>query len=596
MRNFLVAFVLSALTAPAVASAQGFDTQQFHAGPSLRTNHFNVSSAQILGHTQYELGLMLDYAASPLVFDPRLEDELVDIVGGQLTLGLNGAIGLFDRLEVGFSLPMILDQTGDQYAPLGANAAPDPGFGIGDLRLVPEVSLLNQHTEEDPGGASLSLALHLWLPTGSEEVYQGDNGVRVEPRIAFDYVLPRDITVSANVGYLIRQEAVVANLEVDDTFTWGVGLDVPFSDFHAIAELTGDVSTAATASAAEETPLATNLGGRYFFAKGVMAQAGVGIGMNQGFGTPRWRFFAGVSYARTPDPDPDDDGILRDDDSCPLEPEDVDGFEDTDGCPDYDNDQDGVSDSDDSCPMDPEDADGFVDEDGCPDLDNDGDRVLDLDDACPNEPEDIDGFEEMDGCPDPDNDADGVLDVDDFCPLDAEDIDGFEDSDGCPDDDNDRDGFFDPVDACPDEAEDFDGLEDDDGCPEEGSGAVLLTCDAIEITDRVYFDTDSDTIQARSFNLLDQIAGVMRSAQFIRLVRVEGHTDDRGEADYNRELSDRRAQAVLRYLVDAGVEARRLQAVGHGEDHAIADNSTRAGRNQNRRVDFVVVEQDSQCE
>ncbi|MFT6399089.1 MAG: outer membrane protein OmpA-like peptidoglycan-associated protein [Bradymonadia bacterium] len=596
MRNILLAVALSAVAAPAVVSAQGFDTQQFNLGPSLSTNHFNVSSARILDHTQYEFGLMLDYASSPLVFDPRLEEELVEIVDGQLTLGLNGAIGLFDRLEIGFSVPLILDQTGDEYAPLGDAAAPDPGFGVGDVRIVPEVLFFNQDTDEDPGGAALSLALHLWLPTGSEEVYQGDGGIRLEPRVAFDYVLPRDVTVSANVGYLLRQEAVLANLEVDDTFTWGLGLDVPFSDFHAIAELTGDVSTAASGSAAEETPLATNLGGRYFFANGIMAQAGLGVGMNQGFGTPRWRFFAGLSYARTPDADPDDDGILRDDDACPLEAEDFDGFEDTDGCPERDNDQDGVNDEDDGCPMDAEDVDGFEDDDGCVDTDNDSDRILDEDDACPDEPEDIDGFEEMDGCPDPDNDGDGVLDVDDFCPLDAEDVDGFEDSDGCPDEDNDRDGRLDAVDACPDEAEDFDGLEDEDGCPEEGAGAVQLTCDAIEITERVYFDTDSDTIQARSFNLLDQIAGVMRGAQFIRSMRVEGHTDDRGDAEYNRDLSDRRAQAVLRYLVEAGVESRRLQAMGFGEEQPVADNETRDGQNQNRRVDFVVVDQDTQCE
>ncbi len=596
MRKILLAVVLSALLVPAAVSAQGFDTQQFHAGPSLRTNHFNVASARILDHKQYEFGLMLDYAASPLVFDPRQQDELVDIVGGQLTLGLNGAIGLFDRLEIGFSVPMILTQSGDEYAPLGDVMAPNAGFGIGDIRVVPEVLLFNQHSEADPGGAALSLAVHVWLPTGDEAVYQGDSSARAEPRVAFDYVLPRDVTVSASLGYLIRDEAMLANLEVDDTLTWGIGLDVPFSDFHAIAEINGDMSTQVGDSQTEETPLSTNLGGRYFFANGLMAQAGVGVGMNQGFGTPRWRLFAGLSYARSPDPDPDQDGILGGDDACPSAAEDVDAFEDEDGCPDSDNDQDDVPDVDDRCPMDPEDQDDFEDGDGCPDPDNDEDRILDTEDECPNESEDIDGFEEMDGCPDPDNDGDSILDVDDLCLLTPEDVDGFDDEDGCPDEDNDGDGMLDADDACPDEPEDYDGLEDDDGCPEEGSGEVQLTCDAIEIAERVYFDTASDTIQARSFNLLDQIAGVMRAAQFIRVVRVEGHTDARGDAEYNRDLSDRRAQAVVRHLVDAGVEARRLQAVGYGEDQPVDDNTTTDGQNQNRRVDFVVVEQDSQCE
>jgi outer membrane protein OmpA-like peptidoglycan-associated protein len=98
--------------------------------------------------------------------------------------------------------------------------------------------------------------------------------------------------------------------------------------------------------------------------------------------------------------DRDHDGILDDDDGCPDEPEDRDGFEDDDGCPDRDNDRDGVPDVDDGCPLVPEDADGFEDEDGCPDVDNDGDGILDAQDECPNEPEVVNGVDDADGCPD----------------------------------------------------------------------------------------------------------------------------------------------------------------------------------------------------
>jgi len=130
--------------------------------------------------------------------------------------------------------------------------------------------------------------------------------------------------------------------------------------------------------------------------------------------------------------DTDSDGIPDAEDACPDDPEDVDGFEDEDGCPDPDNDADGVPDSSDACPDDAEDADGFEDSDGCPDLDNDGDGILDVADACPNAPEDVDGFQDADGCPDPDNDGDGILDVGDACPNAPEDADGFQDADGCP--------------------------------------------------------------------------------------------------------------------------------------------------------------------
>jgi len=100
-----------------------------------------------------------------------------------------------------------------------------------------------------------------------------------------------------------------------------------------------------------------------------------------------------------------------------------------------------IPDVDDECTMKPEDMDGFQDDDGCPDLDNDGDGIPDTDDQCKNTPEDVDGFEDKDGCPDPDNDGDGIKDAADKCPDEPEDIDGFQDDDGCPDIDNDNDGI-----------------------------------------------------------------------------------------------------------------------------------------------------------
>lgn len=98
--------------------------------------------------------------------------------------------------------------------------------------------------------------------------------------------------------------------------------------------------------------------------------------------------------------DRDGDGILDDIDQCPDVAEDLDGFEDEDGCPDFDNDGDGIADNVDECPNDPEDLDGFQDQDGCPDTDNDKDGILDQDDNCPNNPETVNGYKDQDGCPD----------------------------------------------------------------------------------------------------------------------------------------------------------------------------------------------------
>jgi OOP family OmpA-OmpF porin len=101
-----------------------------------------------------------------------------------------------------------------------------------------------------------------------------------------------------------------------------------------------------------------------------------------------------------PDPDLDKDGIVNEQDQCPTDPEDADGFEDDNGCPDPDNDQDQILDAVDQCPVEAEDVDQFEDEDGCPELDNDGDSIPDDMDPCPLEPENVNGFEDSNGCPD----------------------------------------------------------------------------------------------------------------------------------------------------------------------------------------------------
>ncbi len=184
---------------------------------------------------------------------------------------------------------------------------------------------------------------------------------------------------------------------------------------------------------------------------------------------PEWIMQIGVSRQFSiGGQDRDGDGIVDRKDSCPDSPEDMDGYQDEDGCPEYDNDGDGIADELDGAPNDPEDFDGWQDEDGIPEYDNDGDGILDRWDLCPNEPEDMDGHRDDDGCPDDfqDRDNDGVADELDGCPDTPEDLDGFEDEDGCPDQDNDLDGIDDQDDVCPNDPEDYDGVDDDDGCPE----------------------------------------------------------------------------------------------------------------------------------
>ncbi|MBK8481393.1 MAG: OmpA family protein [Proteobacteria bacterium] len=251
-----------------------------------------------------------------------------------------------------------------------------------------------------------------------------------------------------------------------------------------------------------------------------------------------------------------------------------------------DTDGDGIFDRDDQCPRVPEDKDGFRDTDGCPEADNDGDGIPDVKDLCPNHPEDIDAFVDDDGCPDLDNDNDGVPDALDSCPVRPEDHDGFEDEDGCPDEDNDKDNLPDLVDRCPDQAEDYDGEEDEDGCPDRYR-LVVVTQTKLELKQKIHFATAKTRILPISFPLLNEVAQVLRDHSRL-WVRIEGHTDSRGAADYNRGLSDGRANAVRAYLMGQGVSAERMEAIGHGEDRPIAANRTHAGRAANRRVEFFI--------
>jgi outer membrane protein OmpA-like peptidoglycan-associated protein len=321
--------------------------------------------------------------------------------------------------------------------------------------------------------------------------------------------------------------------------------------------------------------------------------------MNEGLGNPDVRFFAGATLSPSVNPgelDKDRDGVPNKYDQCPYEMEDLDGFQDDDGCPDPDNDGDGILDVDDACATEAEDIDGFQDEDGCPDPDNDGDGILDVNDACATEAETVNGYMDTDGCPDTvpaaDSDGDGLDDSLDECPSAKEDFDGFQDEDGCPDRDNDLDGVLDAVDTCPNEKEVFNGFEDEDGCPDEAEARVYIDRSQIVITDKIYFETSKSVIKSESYSLLNEIADLLLTHTELKTIRVEGHTDGDGGETYNFDLSQSRAESVVDYLVQRGVDRTRLDPAGFGKRRPIADNDTEEGKRKNRRVEFLIIDKD----
>jgi OOP family OmpA-OmpF porin len=113
----------------------------------------------------------------------------------------------------------------------------------------------------------------------------------------------------------------------------------------------------------------------------------------------------------------------------------------------------------------------------------------------------------------------------------------------------------------------------------------------IEITEKVMFDYNKATIKVDSNELLNDVATVFTENAKIKKVRIEGHTDSDGKDAYNKKLSQERADAVKAFLVKAGIDETRLEAVGYGEERPIADNATDEGKENNRRVEFNVLEQ-----
>ncbi|HEY8375479.1 MAG TPA: OmpA family protein, partial [Nannocystis sp.] len=239
------------------------------------------------------------------------------------------------------------------------------------------------------------------------------------------------------------------------------------------------------------------------------------------------------------DLDWDKDGILNDVDQCPRL-----AGEPPDGCPAIDSDNDGFLDKDDKCPFE-----AGVAPDGCPPPDQDKDGIIDAEDQCPTEP-----WPEPPGCPPPpDTDGDKIIDRDDKCPMHPETYNGFEDDDGCPD-------------KLPEKAKEWDRR------PLEG----------------INFEFRSDKIKKGSEKTLDVAVGVLKEFPSLK-IEIQGHTDDVGGREFNLELSQRRAEAVKRYLVEHGIDESRIRTVGFGPDRPIDPAKTAKARAKNRRIEFKVI-------
>lgn len=654
--------VLSLLLAPLSVRAEElilkpFPTQLFE--PAIGNDTiFAVEGPQVSGHLTFGVGLMMNYQHRPLVIYRQVASgsvsseidldkaQAIAVVQDQMTANVTGFFSFhlgWLQAQVGLDLPinMLLKGTemtqGGSTVLQGGTDAEFSAPGLGDLKLHLKVSLLR-----NLGGFSLAFSPEVTFPTGNDEGFGSDGGFSVRPRLVAGYRSGM-FSMALNLGYLIRTETgSLFSAEMGNQLLYGLGAGLSVHPrVTLLAEVVGRaglpsasdcssdglnntrICAGTSLSDTDAFPLELDLGLRVRVADGVDVFAGGGFGLIRAIGSPAARIFFGMRWA--PDfKDTDEDGVYDYLDKCPTEGEDLDGYQDGDGCPEPDNDKDMIPDVRDRCPDKAEDRDGFQDEDGCPELDNDGDKIPDLKDSCPlkpetfnghhdqdgcpdlpdhdndgvsdeqdkcpKTPEDRDGFQDEDGCPDVDNDGDGVPDQFDDCPNRPEDQDNFKDDDGCPEPDNDRDGVEDTRDRCPNEPETINGVKDDDGCPDGGASHVVVEERRLRLTQKIHFVRYRSKILGRSLPILGELALTLKALPRIRGLRIEGHTDDAGIEELQKALSQERAEAVVKVLVSQGVNPKRLFAVGFGGDKPIADNDTAQGRQQNNRLEFVILD------
>jgi outer membrane protein OmpA-like peptidoglycan-associated protein len=381
------------------------------------------------------------------------------------------------------------------------------------------------------------------VPTGGD-AFMTDGGATFLPRLIADYRDGAGFVVALNAGYRMRPAVAVDDLVIDDELRFGLGAEVPVGAFGLAFVAEANVGLGLGDSAYDEGGIASRevqaegLGGlRWRSTGGWVVSAAAGSGMSQGYGAADFRVLFGVTWNAAV-ASPIGEPLVAAVKNANRDPwrEEV------------------------KVPVVPPAA-------GAPVPSEVFDAIV---------------------LADPDTDADGIMIPADQCPDDPEDRDGFQDEDGCPDPDNDGDGILDAADKCPDAKEVFNGFEDDDGCPDEGAPILTKDGDMLKIPDRIRFKSGSAELLPSDKLILDPVAVVLKGGGFGRL-RIEGHTDNLGDREFNVDLAERRAWSVRSYLIEQGVDGERLFAKGFGPTRPIGSNTTEQGRAQNRRVEFHMV-------
>jgi OmpA-OmpF porin, OOP family len=575
----LVAGAATLLGAGAATTAKAQQATTFHLDrvevPGSPDDGFVLFRPYTRQNTIFFAQMALGYSLNPLHTIDVTSDKATlaasssNVISDQFTTYANIGFELLDRFILGLSFPVAWIQDGQSpnyasaggfFGSTGSSVNVDTsGPSAGDTRLDLRGVIWRSDDRKIAVGAQLSI----FFPTGSTATFGGDGSADALLMATGEYttkiVVP--VTFVFQTGFDFRPERSLGaptqgnGLGVGDEWRWALGAFVPIKHNKYRLGLTifgqtgiaDDSGVGNTVFSRQNTPLEWQVEGRMKFGPKNHWWWGLGAGTQilEGYGAPDFRAM-GMLGAFVP--------IL---DSSASSPDPKIALRQKWRSQMVDTDHDGIPD--------------------------------DLD-ACPTEPEDHKGNDPNDGCPEPpDRDGDGIPDQYDKCPDAPEDKDGIDDSDGCPEDDADQDGIPDVSDACPKEPGQPSPDPKKNGCPQ----FIHLEGSVVRVLQQVHFATASAVILPDSFPMLLEIANLLRANPQIKRMTIDGHTDDRGEADMNKRLSDARANSVMTWIVQHGVEKDRLEAHGYGEEKPIADNATGEGRAANRRVEFKILDEDS---
>jgi OmpA-OmpF porin, OOP family len=489
------------------------------------------------------------------------------VIQDQFAVYGNAGFQLLDRATFALAFPWYPYQGGSNPNYVGTGGVPSPGTNtttvvktsgpaVGDFRLDLRGVIGRSEDRKSAFGAQVSV----FFPAGTTSNFGSDDKasgmllVNGETQVKF-LVLVANMGVHFRPRHSINDPNANNGLGVGNELRWAIGGFVPLKDgkYRIGATIFGQTGIESDRIIGEtfftkrNTPIEFNVEGRMRFGPADRWWVGAGAGSSilRGYGAPDLRVI-GVLGTSIP--------ILESEAKSPERKADLREKWRREHSSDRDH-------------------------DGIPD---------DID-ACPDEPEDHKGNDPNDGCPMPaDRDGDGIPDQYDKCPDVPEDKDGIDDGDGCPEDDADNDGVADTVDACPKMPGKPSKDPKKNGCPMfiEGDGTV------VRVLQQVHFAFGTATILPESFPVLQEVADYLKANKAIKKMSIEGHTDNKGAAALNKSLSQQRANSVMNWLTQHGVEPPRLEAHGYGMEKPIEDNDSEAGRAKNRRVEFKIVDED----